>query len=52
MKEINEETKYRIADMYQNTTLTVGAIAQALRISRRTVVKYKALNLSKSNHLK
>jgi response regulator of citrate/malate metabolism len=41
MKEINEETKRRIADLYQNTKMSAGAIAAALGISRDTVHKYK-----------
>jgi len=46
MHEINEEIKRRIADMYQNTTLSVGAIAAALKVSPNTVHKYKDLWLS------
>jgi len=51
MQEINEDMKRRIADMYQNTTLSVGAIAAALKISPRTVHKYKDLSLPKQTHL-
>lgn len=51
MKEINEETKRRIADLYQNTKLSVGAIAAALDVSPRTVHKYKDLSRPKQTHL-
>ena len=40
-KEINEEMKKRIADLYKNTRLSQGAIAAALEISPGTVRKYK-----------
>ncbi len=41
MKELNEEMKRRIADLYQNTKMSAGAIAAALDISRDTVLKYR-----------
>ena len=51
MKKINDETIRRIADMYQNTTLSVGAIASALKISARTVNKYKDTWIAKQTRL-
>lgn len=40
-KELSEDTKRLIADMYQHTTMSAGAIADALKVSRETVRKYK-----------
>jgi transposase-like protein len=48
-KEIDEETKRRIADLYQNTRMSIGAIAHYLEISSGTVSKYKNLQLSQSH---
>lgn len=45
MKEINDIMKYRIADLYQNTKMSIGAIAAALEISRDTIQKYKDLEI-------
>jgi len=45
MKEINDTTKYRIADLYQNTRMSIGYIADALGVSRDTVRKYKDLEI-------
>ena len=45
MKEINDEIKYRIADLYQNTRMSAGSIASALGICRDTVLKYKDLKI-------
>jgi len=41
MKEIDDETKDRIADLWQNTKMSLGAIASALDVSTATVQKYK-----------
>lgn len=40
-KEVSEELKRRIADLYQNTKMSQGAIAHFLDISIDTVQKYK-----------
>ena len=45
LKEINEATKYRIADLYQNTRMTAGSIAFMLGVSTPTVNKYKDLKI-------
>lgn len=45
MKELSESTKYRIADLYQNTRMSIGAIAYNLGISRDSVRKYKDLKI-------
>jgi len=45
MKEIDEATKYRIADLYQNTRKSAGAIGDLLGVSRPTVNKYKDLEI-------
>lgn len=45
MKEINDSMKYRIADLYQNTRMSIGSIAAALGISRDSVRKYKDLKI-------
>lgn len=45
MHEIANDTKYRIADLYQNTKMSVGSIASALEVSRRTVQNYKNLDI-------
>jgi len=45
MKEIADETKYRIADLWQNTRMSIGAIASVLRVSNFTVQKYKDLEI-------
>ncbi len=40
-KEVDEATKARIADLYQNTKMSIGWIAAALNVSMGTVRKYK-----------
>jgi len=40
-KELDERTKRLISEMYQETTMSAQAIADALKISRETVRKYK-----------
>ena len=45
MKELDEATKYRIADLYQNTRKSAQAIADLLEVSRTTVNKYKDLEI-------
>jgi len=45
MREIDQSTKYRIADLYQNTRMSIGAIAYSLSVSRDTVYKYKDLEI-------
>lgn len=41
MRELSEEEKRRIADLYKNTKMSASAIAQFLGYSPRTVTKYK-----------
>lgn len=41
MKEVDEATKARIADLYQNTRMSIGSISAALNVSVGTVRKYK-----------
>jgi len=50
-KEIDEDTKRRIADLYQNTRMSVGTIAAALEISPSTVSKYKDYWVPKQTRL-
>jgi len=45
MKEIADETKYRIADFWQNTKMSLSAIASSLEVSTATVQKYKDLEI-------
>ena len=45
MKELNGSTQYRIADLYQHTRMSTGAIASALGVSRDSVRKYKDLEI-------
>jgi len=45
MRELDEATKYRIADLYQNTRKSAGAIADLLGVNRSTVNKYKDLEI-------
>jgi len=45
MKELDEATKYRIADLYQNTRKSAGAIASLLEVSIFSVHKYKDLEI-------
>ena len=40
-KPLSKAEKYRIADLYQNTDLTVGAIAEIVKRSKQIVSKYK-----------
>ena len=42
-KELTMEMKKRIADMYQNTSMSAGAISHFLGVSLNTVNKYKDL---------
>jgi transposase len=46
MKEIDESVKIRIADLWQNTTMSIGSIASALNVSNFTVQKYKNLEIT------
>lgn len=46
MKSITEDQKRRIADLYQHTNMSIGAIAQALNLSKGTIQKYKDLKLN------
>ena len=45
MREIDDVMKYRIADLYQNTRKSAGAIADLLGVCRDTVNKYKDLEI-------
>jgi len=45
MKELDEATKYRIADLWQNTKMSIGSIASALKVSNFSVQKYKDLEI-------
>lgn len=45
LKELSEATKYRIADLYQNTRMSISVIAQILEISTFSVNKYKDLEI-------
>ena len=45
MREIDDAMKYRIADLYQNTRKSAGAIADILGVCRDTVMKYKDLEI-------
>jgi predicted transcriptional regulator len=41
MKELTEQKKRLIAEMWQQSDLSIGAIAAAMKVSRDTVNKYK-----------
>lgn len=40
-RNLSEKEKARIADLYQNTKMSIGAIASALELSTKTIQKYK-----------
>jgi transposase len=44
-KELSEDMKKRIADMYQNTRMSAGAISHFLGVSLNTVNKYKDMKI-------
>ncbi len=41
MRPLTEEEKKRIADLYNNTRMSIGAIAEFLNYSTRTIQRYK-----------
>ena len=44
-KELSGAMKNRIADMYQNTRMSAGAISHFLGVSLNTVNKYKDMKI-------
>lgn len=43
MKELTEDKQRLIAELYQKTKMSIGAIAKYLEVSERTVQRYKDL---------
>ena len=52
MKEIDDAMKDRIADLYQNTKMSIGAIAHFLEISEGTIRKYKNKFIARQTRFK